>query len=115
MKKAHYHLAATQLTFVDTESGMAREMGFNVVATTEDRLITIAVIDNIQKQAQMLFRKQVEDPKIVVTDVLIQGISYLGHMTQEQFTYKPPIDEQKAAQAEQLMKDKLFGKGAGSA
>jgi hypothetical protein len=89
LPKNHYHLAATKVIFTDNEDNKVSELEFNVVLAIPVKEIGIKDIGTIQQQAQMLFFKKLESTDYTVVDVFIQAISYLGHMTQEQFTHRP--------------------------
>lgn len=97
--KLHYHLASTRVVF-STPDGTPGVSEHNVVLDQESKDISTRGLSKIQEIAQLSFRRKVTaDPSYEVQDVFIVGISYLGHMTKEEFYPKEQQQAEKAAAA----------------
>lgn len=83
-KLQHYYLASVTLLFMDGQNMVSYPM--NVMSVTDSPKTTRKVLGLMQQQAQVnLFGKFPEIAKTGVMDVIINGISYLGEMTHEEF------------------------------
>lgn len=84
-EKKHHHLFALQIIFSVAE-GPAGSVAINQLLTTDSSVITLKDIGRTQQSAQIAFAKKMEDAgKYEVLDVVIMGISYLGHMAESEF------------------------------
>lgn len=83
--KKHYFLIATTVIFT-TESQLERSKLINILATHDDMNWNVGKLGHAQNMALQRYH-QTHDPEIKtkVNDVFIQNISYVGHMTQEEW------------------------------
>jgi hypothetical protein len=88
-KLKHFHLVAGTILFHDPEANATTSIMLNCTIVTDEKNIPSKEIGRAQQTLQMLMFKKLDDPKVEVMDVVIVGISYLGHMTDEYFLAPP--------------------------
>jgi len=82
--KKHYWLSAVELTFIDSEgsTGVTR---VNTMVNADEQRLTMVELAKVQQGGQLtLFNKLGE--QVTVLGLTVMHISYLGHMTDEEFT-----------------------------
>lgn len=100
-KKLHHHLITGQVVFeVKNEAGEPvglNQANLNAVVTSEKKEFPVRMIGKAQQAVQMHFHKKIgTDAPVEVKDVCLLAVSYLGHMTPEEFHAAP--DGQKVAE-----------------
>lgn len=82
--KQYYHLASAELLFSDGEgnSGATR---LNAIVKGPTNLLRMQEIGRAQQAAQVQLMQRMNDPKLAIHDVTIIAMTYLGHMSEEQF------------------------------
>jgi hypothetical protein len=106
-KKYHYHLAATQVVFVDPDDGRASDLNFNVMLRTDGPNLTAASIGRIQQNAQVLFYQNANHKNFKVVDVFIYNICPLGKQLEEDFQAKHEFTPEQEDEAEKTLKSLL--------
>lgn len=99
-KPRHHYLASTQVIYI--EKGIRNQMGVNALLVLDDKNVTQHAIGHIQQIAQITFYRisgKQHSPDLNIVDVFIQGISYLGHMTEADFMIRPELREENARDA----------------
>ena len=92
MKRSHHHLVCGEVMFHDKDNPAAvGTIKLNTTIVSDSKDVPSRQIGQAQKMLQMLMFKRLEDPTIVVVDVCILSVSYLGHMTRADFL-KPSDD-----------------------
>ena len=76
-------------------------MPISCIVVSERTEFGIAQLAKAQQVAQTQFFKRVDHNAVEVVDVLVNSISYLGHMTEEEFHGKQSMEE-LVAEAEAL-------------
>lgn len=90
MQKQHYYLVSAKLIFVDpAQQEIAHTHDMNTVIRTDNNRVTTKDIGRTQQTLQMLLIEQLANPSLVITNVHINTVSYLGHMTEEEFHPTP--------------------------
>ncbi len=83
-KLYHHHLVSGEIYFLkDEETIQVKRL--NAILRTKENRVTGDDIGKAQQNLQLLFRHGIPDPEIQIVDVYLQGISYLGYMTNAQF------------------------------
>jgi hypothetical protein len=98
--KHHYHLAATKVVWANEAAQQMSEVNLNVMLRLNSRNVIARDIGTIQQQAQILFYKNIDETdreQIKIADVFVYGLSYLGKMTEEEFTFRPETEAPMAA------------------
>lgn len=85
-EKQHYYLGSTKVIFLHKESGNVSELHLNVMLRRDQNYVNAKGMGNIQTSAQMLFFQKMEVEQYDIIDVFIVSVSYLGHMTEAEFT-----------------------------
>lgn len=85
-KRRHYHLYSGEVVFFDPETDMGSAMRLNAVFDTDDQNVRMRDVGKCQVEVQKLFYQKMQDPKLKILDVFCIGISYMGHLTAEDFT-----------------------------
>ena len=104
--KKHYFLIATTVIFT-TESQLERSKLINILATHDDMNWNVGKLGHTQNMALQRYH-QIHDPEIKtkVNDVFIQNISYVGHMTQEEWLGKEPSSDKELPVQEEVSEEK---------
>lgn len=89
MNKQHYYLMAGQVRY--EVKGESFTVNLNTLLQNEDQRVIMKDIGQTQQAMQVRFFREVmaPSPDVIVKDVFIQAVSYLGHMTEEEFNAKP--------------------------
>lgn len=83
----HYYLVSGKILFADPENAEAiGTTELNTPIVLSEPKVTAKAIGRAQQALQMSFFQRVNNPNLVVGDVFIIGISYLGQMTDAEFT-----------------------------
>lgn len=105
MNKSHYFLISalvcsvavaevTEAKAKGTEADISvSTMPISCIVVSERTEFGIAQLAKAQQAAQSLFFKNVDHNSVEVVDVLVNSISYLGHMTEEEFHGKKSKEE----------------------
>ena len=105
MNKSHYFLisalvcsvAVAEVTEAEakgTEADISvSTMPISCIVVSERTEFGIAQLAKAQQAAQSQFFKRVDHNSVEVVDVLVNSISYLGHMTEEEFHGKKSKEE----------------------
>ena len=105
MIKSHYFLISalvcsvavaevTEAKAKGTEADISvSTMPISCIVVSERTEFGIAQLAKAQQTAQSLFFKNVDHNSVEVVDVLVNSISYLGHMTEEEFHGKKSKEE----------------------
>lgn len=90
-QKKHHYLITAEIIFQPKDQEMINAVRVNGVILIDDQNLTAAVLGKAQQIVQVNFhgRMQEESQNLTVVDVVLFGLTYLGHMTQEEFS-KPP-------------------------
>jgi len=82
--KHHFFLLAALVIY--QKDKLERTRHFNILMSSEERVITREQIGRAQQQAQVRFFTEFDkEHKAEVVDVFIQSVSHLGHMTDDEF------------------------------
>ena len=96
-EKRHYYLASALMVFQTKVNGELQEhintLSMNTVLPTSENRITADDLGKTQQNLQMQLHKRMEDVEVIVLDVVFNGFSYLGEMTQEEF-YGPGVTKE---------------------
>ena len=96
-EKRHYYLASALMVFQTKVNGELQEhintLSMNTVLPTSENHITADDLGKTQQNLQMQLHKRMEDVEVIVLDVVFNGFSYLGEMTQEEF-YGPGVTKE---------------------
>lgn len=103
-EKRHYYLFTGELIINDPNSDQLQCIRLNAVNPCKQLQINAAALGLAQTAMQKQFyERQPADTQAQVLEVLIINISYLGHMTNEEFIYQEPTKAANlAAEAEAL-------------
>lgn len=105
MNKSHYFLISalvcsvavaevTEAKAKGTEADISvSTMPISCIVVSERTEFGIAQLAKAQQAAQSQFFKRVDHNSVEVVDVLVNSISYLGHMTEEEFHGKKSKEE----------------------
>lgn len=105
MNKTHYFLISalvcsvvaaevTEAKAKGTEADISvSTMPISCIVVSERTEFGIAQLAKAQQAAQSQFFKRVDHNSVEVVDVLVNSISYLGHMTEEEFHGKKSKEE----------------------
>ena len=96
-EKRHYHLASALMVFQTKVNGELQEqintLSMNTVLPTSENRITAEDLGKTQQNLQMQLHNRMEGVEVIVLDVVFNGFSYLGEMTQEEF-YGPGVTKE---------------------
>lgn len=84
--KQHYYLVAGNVVIED--DGNVQAIPQNAMIVTDEPHIGVHQLGKAQQALQLSLFKKLNATTNVV-DVLITGIMYLGHMTADEFNFKP--------------------------
>jgi hypothetical protein len=89
MNKFHYYLMSGLVRY--DYKGETFTVGLNTLLQNENINIIMKDVGQTQQAMQVRFFREVmaPNPDVIIKDVFIQAISYLGHMTQEEFNMQP--------------------------
>lgn len=82
--KFHYNLFTCTLGLHDKEN-ITDSCTLNVMAMLSNKEIRLRDVARIQSQAINLFHERYPESGMQVFDVVVTNISYLGHMTEDEF------------------------------
>ena len=86
MSNPHHYWLVAGLVIATDKKGIRTKVGFNTLLTTAEGHVTRKDLAKAQETLSYRFLTETEQVKgREITDVYIQGISFLGLMTQEQF------------------------------
>lgn len=89
--KQHYNLICGTLLLASMDNENISSVTLNAIVPSDIKHINVDTLGRAQQALQANFMQRMKDspdmPQIV--DVVIASISYLGHMTQEQFNKAP--------------------------
>lgn len=91
-EKFHYFLVAGQVTFLSPQEDgtkIPRTVNLNTLAPLQDRKVEIKALGVMQQQLQRVLFSRIGGTEEVI-DVILTGISYLGHMTAKEFGHDEP-------------------------
>lgn len=90
-KKKHHHLITAEIVYrhAKDESGQVFATRINGILTDKNKEIPHRLLGKAQQNVQLFFHNRMGDPDINVLDVVILGFSYLGHMTDAEFSVPP--------------------------
>jgi hypothetical protein len=94
--KKHFFMFACQVAFKATETAIGSVL-VNVALHSEEKNLRARDLARAQQGAQMNFFKKFGDAPPEVVDVIMTNVTYLGHMTQEEFNEPPPKTELREA------------------
>lgn len=89
MNKQHYYLMSGQVRY--EVKGETFTVNLNTLLQNENQFVIMKDIGQTQQAMQVRFFREVmaPSPDVILKDVFIQAVSYLGHMTKEEFNAKP--------------------------
>lgn len=111
----HYWLGSCEVMFSDAEGNIGQRR-INTLLINDNQYVIQKDIGHIQQMTQVRLMKELsqetEVPQVKILDVYVQAISYLGKMTQGEFTagYEELAKEQQIAEANNILHP---GGGAG--
>lgn len=88
-KKHHHFMVAGQIVFSEKDKPEVHVISLNAILTGESTQIPIRAIGKAQQAIQIQFYERMQEPTLVIRDVVILSFMYLGEMTEEEFK-KPP-------------------------
>lgn len=83
----HYWMGSAVISFIHEEQPM--DTNINVLLNNSEPYITKKMLERAQVQAQVQLAKSLGDTLPEVKHVYLQGISYLGQMTEKEFFGEP--------------------------
>ena len=92
LKKLHRYLVAGEIVFTikdDDGNDLINTVRLNSVLAVEHRNIIVKDIGRAQQALQMNLHRRLEGDEVVVRDVVIMNISYLGYCTEKEFQAPP--------------------------
>lgn len=95
VKKHRWMLCGTVYLAAPSDNPEAEyrfEIPLNVMVESEHNYINAHRLGVAQQALQMRAFEKLNKPDAVVQDVVLHSSSYLGHMTEKQWTFQPPID-----------------------
>ncbi len=94
----HHYLIAGELVFKSPEMETVNGMRANGILLTDETNLGIAAIGKAQQVLQANFFQKMQDPTLIIIDVIITGLIYIGFMTEEEFKRTPPgmVQQEKA-------------------
>lgn len=86
--KHHFHLVNAKVLFlIEGQDDAAQSAEFNAIIRAEHQHVTSRQLAHAQKQAQVQLHQAIgESAKYNVANVILTNVSYLGHMTDAEFT-----------------------------
>ena len=82
--KQHYFLLAAQVIY--QKDKLERSRNFNILIMSNTKTVNRAQLGRAQQQAQVRYFAEFDsEQKSNVVDVFIQGVSYLGEMSEAEF------------------------------
>ena len=82
--KKHYFLLAVQVIY--QKDKLERSRNFNILIMSDTKTVNRAQLGRAQQQAQVRYFTEFDsEQKSNVVDVFIQGVSYLGEMSEAEF------------------------------
>ena len=82
--KKHYFLLAAQVIY--QKDKLERSRNFNILIMSDTKTVNRAQLGRAQQQAQVRYFTEFDsEQKSNVVDVFIQGVSYLGEMSEAEF------------------------------
>lgn len=91
----HHYLIAGEIVFKSPEMETVNGMRANGILLTDTTNLGIAAIGKAQQVLQANFFQKMQDPNLIIIDVIITGLIYIGLMTEEEFKRMPPGMTQK--------------------
>lgn len=88
-KREHYHMASALVTYL--RDGAPKQRHMNFILTTEDRVITMEVLNQGRKAASLRLMEEAQVTAEQMTDFIYMSIFYLGHMTEREFLAQAPV------------------------
>ena len=101
-EKFHYFLVAGQVTFLSPQEDgtkIPRTVNLNTLAPLQDRKVEIKALGVMQQQLQRVLFGRIGGTEEVI-DVILTGISYLGHMTAKEFGHEDKAESEEPTQDE---------------
>jgi hypothetical protein len=98
MKRQHYHLFCGSVMFRDPAAegeNAVGEIKLNTTTRTDSKDVPIKTMGKAQQALQMLMFQKLEDPNLVVIDVVFTSIFYCGYMTEKEFMLPPEGTEMR--------------------
>ena len=92
LKKLHRYLVAGEIVFTikdDDGNDLINTVRLNSVLAVEHRNITVKDIGRAQQALQMNLHRRLEGDEVVVRDVVIMAVNYLGYCTEKEFQAPP--------------------------
>lgn len=84
-----HFLITSEIVFSPKGMEQIHSIRLNSVITNKDGNLPARMVGRAQQSAQLQFHKRMEDPEIVIHDVVIMNITNLGYMTEEDFQSPP--------------------------
>lgn len=82
--KRHYHMFSIMVIYL--EAGKERRQFLNTVNPSEHPYVNSMDLARVQQQTQYRFQQVFDQQKkFKLLDLYVQSISYMGHMTNEEF------------------------------
>jgi hypothetical protein len=86
-KKSHFYLAAGKVVFQDpSQDNQMGAIELNVLLSCKEQAVPARQLGRAQQSLQIKMFERFEDPNLKIIDVFVYAISYLGHMTEEEFS-----------------------------
>lgn len=91
--KHHYYLVCGEVKFAkpatDDQPETIGSTLLNAVVSRDEKTFPVSAIGRAQQALQLNFHGRMEDPSIIVADVVLVNVVYLGHMSQAEFQKQP--------------------------
>lgn len=89
-KKSHYYLVSGEVIYTHPEvEDSIGTIRLNTMLQLDIKMIRHLELGKCQQMLQLHFHNRMKDPKYKVEDVFLYGLSYMGHMTEEEFATAP--------------------------
>lgn len=99
-EKKHHFLVTGEIVFVMKDSEQINALRINAIVNGNTNQIPVRTISKAQQALQLQFYQRMDDPEVDIRDVVITNITYLGHMTEEEFHLPPEKSSAKGKSTE---------------
>lgn len=99
-ERKHHWLMSAKVMFMLGDSEEVSHFEHNITLTNKREFVSATMIGQAQQAVQLALFEQARDPKIRMLNVHIQNISYLGHMSSDEFLPKEGLNDETGDAAE---------------
>ena len=94
-KRQHWFIACAEVTFVHGDGENTGITRLNSMIKSDQQAVGVQLLGRAQQAVQLQLHKNLNDPGLNVLNVVFISISYLGHMTEQDF-YKTDSEQARA-------------------